>query len=511
MKDLFQNELYRYAALAALGLLLYLPAAFFGFSGMDDETLVSGALALLADPARLPLAFAGDAFGGAGAGYHYRPLLTLSLVWDAFLGGGSPAVFHLTNALLHSACCAALLFLLRSLGCGPRRAFAVSLLFCAHPLCAQAVAWVPGRNDLLLALFSLLAAAFFARAVSAGRRRDLTAHLVCYALALFTKESAAVLPPLLAILSFALPRGAGPSRPRLAAWWAGVTGAWLLARSLALPLPLGGGELEFFRNLPALLAYLGKALFPVGLSTMPVLADLPLWPALPALALLGAGFAAGGSARLKLAGLAWFLLFLLPGLLRVRDLFPPEFSEHRAYAALPGLAVYLCALRPPARLRGAAGPAAYLAALLLAGLTLAGLGRFGGPRAFWENAAQGSPSSVLARTKLGAAYFSGGLYAAAEEQWRAGLRLSPGNTALLGNLGSAAYAAGRPAEARELWEKALLGAPDDGRVLGNLALFWYERKDYRRAAGYVRRLKESGGRAHPAIEAAAAPYLRQSP
>lgn len=509
MKDLFQNEFYRYAALAAFGLLLYLPAVFFGFSGMDDETLVSGALALLADPARLPLAFAQDAFGGAGAGYHYRPLLTLSLVWDAFLGGGSPAVFHLTNALLHGACSAALLFLLRSLGCGPRRAFAAALLFCAHPLCAQAAAWVPGRNDLLLALFSLFSAAFFARAASGGGGRDFGAHLFFYALALFTKESAVVLPPLLALLYFTLPAGRDLPVQRLAAWWAGVTGGWLLARVLALPLPLGGGELEFLRNLPALLSYLGKAVFPFGLSTMPVLRDLPLWPGLAALGLLAAGFAAGGAPRLKLAGLTWFLLFLLPGLLRARDLFPPEFSEHRAYAALPGLAICLCGLRVPEKLRRTPVWAASLPALFLAVLTAAGLGRFAGPLPFWESAVTGSPSSVLARTKLGAAYFAAGSHGKAREQWRAGLLLAPGNTALLVNLGSAAYADGRPAEARELWEKALLGAPDDGRALGNLALYWYDRKDYRRAAAFVGRLKASGRKAHPAIEAAVSPYLRQ--
>ncbi len=507
MKELLQDERYRYAALAALGLLLYLPAVFYGFSGMDDETLVAGALSLLAEPARLPLAFASDAFNGAGAGYHYRPLLTLSLVWDAFLGGGAPGFFHFTNALLHGACCAALLFLLRSLGCGPRRAFAVSLLFCAHPLCAQAVAWVPGRNDLLLALFSLLSAAFFARAARAGGRRDLALHLLCYALALFTKESAAVLPPLLLLLSFALP-GAGrlPAR-RAAAWWAALTGGWLLARALALPA--GGGQTELMGNLPALLSWLGKALFPFGLSTMPALADLPPWPGAAALALLAAGFAAGGESRLKLAGLAWLLLFLLPGLLRVKDLFPPEFSEHRAYAALPGLALYLCALRVPEALRRAPAWAAHLPALFLAALTLSGLPRFAGPLPFWESAVKGSPSSLLARTKLGTAYFGAGRHDMAAEQWRAGLRLAPGNAALLVNLGSAAYAAGRPAEALGLWEESLRAAPGNARALNNLALFWHEKKEPRRAAEFVRLLHASGRSAHPAIEAAAAPYLRR--
>lgn len=513
MTDLPGKKWFPYAALAAVSAALYFRTAAFGFTGLDDGALITGSLPFLSSLSHIPAAFSRDAFGGGGLGVYYRPLLTVSLMLDTFTGGGSPAVYHLGNAALHAAACMALFCFLRAWGHGARFSLAAALLFCAHPLLTPAVAWLPGRNDILLAFFTLLSAAFFLKAL-AGERKAFAAHLVFYVCALFTKESAVVLPPLLAACAVFIrsPSPGAPSRAKLAGWWAGLTAAWLLARALALGSFHGhgyAGPVSFFSNFPALVSYFGKAVFPYNLSPLPVLADLS--PAAGLIALAAAAALAvrgGGSGRVKLFGLAWFFAWLLPALPRAADGIAPDFAEHRAYTALAGLLLFAGELRPPERFRRAAPYAAAAVFVLFAAVTEARLGCFRDGLNFWESAVKGSPSGVVSRTGLGAVYFSRGLYAGAEAQWRKGLELAPGNAALKLDLGSAAYAGGRPGEAAALWGAVLASDPANARALTNMAVMWYDRKDYRKAAPYVGKLLAQGRKVHPALAAAAAPYLR---
>jgi Tfp pilus assembly protein PilF len=514
MKNLAGKKWFPYAALAAVSSLLYFRTAFFGFTGLDDGTLITGSLGFLSRLSSIPAAFARDVFGGAGLGAYYRPLLTVSLVLDTLVGGGAPAVYHITNVLLHAAACMALYLFLRAWGRCAAASLAASLVFCAHPLLNQAVAWVPGRNDVLLAIFTLLSFAFFLKALS-GERKAFAVHLALYACALFTKESAVVLPVLMsAYLFFIHPAPVtGRSPRRFVLWWSAVTAAWVAARALALGFLVSGpgsaGGVSFFANFPALVSYFGKTVLPYNLSPFPVLADLSLAPGLAALALaVLLTVRGGGSKKIKLFGLAWFFVWIIPSLLRAGDGIPPDFSEHRAYLSLAGLLLFAGELRPPEALRRVLPASAAALILLFAGITEARLGCFKDGLSFWKNAVKGSPSGLTSRTQLGALYFGLGRYAEASEQWGKALAMAPDNAALNSDMGSAAYVTGRPEEAEAYWTKALVCDPRSAQALTNMAVLWYDRKDYARAAPYVKKLRGLHRRVEPALAAAAAPYLR---
>lgn len=131
----------------------------------------------------------------------YRPLTTLSYAIDWSISGGTPAWFHLMNAVIHGAITAMLLLLLRGLRAPTVPALLGAAIFAVHPVHVEAVANIVGRGELLAAGFMLGAALLFVRPMRTLRRkRGIALLLVLFAMALLSKESAVVLPGLLVLV-----------------------------------------------------------------------------------------------------------------------------------------------------------------------------------------------------------------------------------------------------------------------------------------------------------------------
>lgn len=144
----------------------------------------------------------------------FRPVTfaTLALNWK--IDGARPFGYHLLNFLLHGA--ATLLFyllleavFLESSQEAPSArdklvAFAAALLFAAHPIHTEAVSSIVGRAEILAAGF------IFAAWLLHLKDRPIAA-LICFALALLSKESAVVFLPLILAGDYAR----GKWKPRL--------------------------------------------------------------------------------------------------------------------------------------------------------------------------------------------------------------------------------------------------------------------------------------------------------
>jgi protein O-mannosyl-transferase len=152
----------------------------------------------------------------------YRPVTSVSYALDWHISGGRPGWFHLINALWNAAACA-LLFLFLAFLAPLGAAFLGALVFAVHPVHVEAVANVVGRAELLAACFSLAALALWVQTRDALSPRRAAAVVTLYALALLSKESAIMLPALLALADVAR----GVLEPR-------AIGKWL--RLNALPL-----------------------------------------------------------------------------------------------------------------------------------------------------------------------------------------------------------------------------------------------------------------------------------
>lgn len=85
---------------------------------------------------------------------YYRPMVLLSLRFDAALGGDA-AQHHLTNIGLHLTACALLVAAARRLGARAVPAVLAALLWGVAPRLTESVTWISGRTDILACAFGL--------------------------------------------------------------------------------------------------------------------------------------------------------------------------------------------------------------------------------------------------------------------------------------------------------------------------------------------------------------------
>jgi len=300
---------------------------------------------------------------GAMEGEYFRPIMALSLALDATLWGSNPAPFHLTNILLHVLTTFLVGRLVLVLGGRRDLAVLTALIFAAHPVHVEAVAFVSARSDLLPSIAVLGCLLAYRRAYAPGRRRAawVLTSLVALGLALLSKESAIVLPPLLMLTDLlAFPPCSelsdrltwGRATLRSLPYW-GVTLAFMAYRSTTL-LHIGGDQLQpgnLWRRLPGsleiLARYLWLSLVPTHMQPFYSLhRPASLMDLGPSLGLLtGGGLLAlviwwWRRAPLAAFGTAWFLIAVVP----VLDLVPLSFREMGLadrYLYLPSVGICL--------------------------------------------------------------------------------------------------------------------------------------------------------------------------
>ena len=524
-----------FAWILLAGILLYARTVFFKFSYLDDQELIVNAFNFISHPSNIPHFFKEDVFHSASGGAYYRPMLTISFMTDALWGGAGPGAYHFTNMLLHLFACCLLYRTLGKLGQKKGPSLFYSLFFAVHPVLAQAVAWIPGRNDSLLAVFTLLSFISFLSFLEDRRPAGLAAHLLFLLLALLTKENAVLLCPLCLFYLIFMNGKEPASRPGapLFAGWTAVVLSWLLARNAVLKAALAGGGYDIpgslAGNSPALISYLGKIVFPFNLGTFPALKDLPLS--------YGAAAAAAtlillSASRTKRAGFAafgalWFFSFLAPSLIQARGIVP-NFSEHRLYLPLMGFVFLLAELDIPGTLRLSrrAGAALGMCVLLFLGIIdISYCGSFSDKIHFWKKAVESSPSRAFNWNNMGAMYYLDGDLPKAESAWKRAVLIDPSeprvncNLGLLYmdrgeikealryfleeiridprydkvyfNLGLLYYRSGSADKAADAWETALRLNPDYSKVYICLARL-YRGKDSEKARSYIERMRKRG-------------------
>lgn len=131
---------------------------------------------------------------------YYRPLTRFSFLIDQHYFGLKPAGYHAVNILLHVICTVLLFFTLLRLECGFAASFGVSLLFGVHPVNAEAVNFISGRNNILAAIFVLGSTLTFLNAEGNRRTRGYILSGFFFFLGILCKETALMLIPFLIFL-----------------------------------------------------------------------------------------------------------------------------------------------------------------------------------------------------------------------------------------------------------------------------------------------------------------------
>jgi len=190
--------------------LLYLQTINYGFTCFDDDSIISKNIPFLSNIKNAAKVFQTDAFivtdsSTVNNGSFYRPVQTLSYMIDLqFEGAKDTWMFHLSNVLLLGFIASLIFILLKRFLIPPKLALLSTLIFCVNPLFVSSIAWIPARGDLQLTLFSILSFLFVIEFLKKDKILYLFLNWIAFTIALFSKETAAVLPILFIIYYFTL-------------------------------------------------------------------------------------------------------------------------------------------------------------------------------------------------------------------------------------------------------------------------------------------------------------------
>jgi tetratricopeptide (TPR) repeat protein len=413
---------------------------------------------------------------------------------DAQWGGADPSAYHATNVAIHTVSVLLLFQLLMALGAAERRAMVGAGLFAVHPLQTQAVAWIAGRNELMLGIFALGALLTYVEYARSGRRVWLALHGVAFVLALFSKETAALLPVGIGLhaLMFrtltsraALAIGAVESMG-VAIWWV------LRSQALAGSTAVNASAAEAIAQSWQPLTYFGKLLAPIRLNVMP--GPDPVTMALGAIALVAAVAATRVlPARPVVFAAGWVLVFVAPSVL-VPGL--PAY-EHRMYVPLIGAAIGIALTITPGT--STLGVATGLG-LLFAVLSFLHAPVFRDATSYWQNGTLSARYAPMAHVNLGQLREQAGDLTTATEHYRRALALDPDTPKARNNLGVVLMQQQRPEEAVALFREEVRRFPQNADAWFNLGLWADMQGDTAEARRHYERALAENPAYRPAAE-----------
>ncbi len=403
-----------------LTLIVYFPAFQAGFiiddSGhfLDDPLMTAsdGLYRIWFDP-------------GQGSIWNYWPVSRTILLAERNLWGSDPVGYHAFSVFLHFVNVCLLWGLLRSWRV--TGAWLVALLFLLHPVQVEAVAWISQQKELLACLFYLLAIGSY---LQFERLRDSQSirhslgfawygvALLCFALALLSKSTTAMLPVVLIFCRWWLKL---PWQKMdilrlfpffLLSCGSAALSIWFESVSIggAHPLPpferfLVAGHVPFF--------YLSKLVWPY-----PLMFHYPQWQLgvghwvhyLPWVSLVGIAaillykFRSWGRPWFLSLGCFWVTLFPLLGFFKVGWFGASFVADHWLY--LPGLSILLGTGVVGQRWFQASGGVKIAVCgllLILGGLTWQQTYIYRDSVTLWEDTLQKNPTSWVAYHELGIA------------------------------------------------------------------------------------------------------------
>ncbi|MFA7000075.1 MAG: tetratricopeptide repeat protein [Candidatus Paceibacterota bacterium] len=464
---------------------------------LDDNVLVTGQYQFNKDLGNIPQAFNEDIFQTPlGRGTFYRPIERISFILDAQFGEGAIIFMsHFSNVLLHIlALCLLFAFLLK-LNIDKLTAFLFTLIFAIHPLSAQTVAFISGRNDSLLAIFVFPALISLINYLETRKNKYIIWNLIFLTLALFTKETAVVLPGIfiLYILIFA-----GVKKiiedykfyTKLVILWFCVGIFWFLIRMSVLHSLIGNAPynifLSIYHNLPSLVPAVGKIFLPFDLSVFPVIQDMTMLYGILSFVLLALWFFLSEKKNYKfiIFGLLWFFVFIVLTLIKPIGT-NPEFSENRIYIPMFGFIFVILGLgmiRLPNFIKNKISPPKFilflslLIILIFSVVTIYRNSYYKNKLNFWKNATTTSPSFAFNHNNLGAMYYLDGNIDEAEKEYKKALDLNWNEPMAHNNLGLVYASQGKLEDAEKEYKKEIEVNPSYDNVYFNLGLLYFEEK-----------------------------------
>ena len=433
----------------------------------------------------MPLIFTSDYFTAAGE-LSYRPTVTLSYFIDYSLWRLNPIGYHLTNLFLHSLNSVLLFFLLIRLLSGLRIEtckelkpvflknsealvsssmaiktsvpFMASLIFCTHPLLAEAVNAISYREDLLATSFYFVAFLFY---LTSHRHRSIVwyaASLICYLMGLFSKEITITFPVLIVLYDI-MTEGKIRLTHKLVRYYIGYTLIsifYILIRFVFLhnptesyiPYPQGSLWVNFLTMSKVLASYIKLLFFPTNLNadyvvpyaTSPIEISF-IVSLLLIISVVIITYRLFFYSKILFFSVLWFFITSLP----VMNIVPIEniMAERYLYIPLVGFCIlvgflinHIPSLSPKHRLLNSCS-FTFIVTLILIGFswqTCRISKIWFNDLSLWSMTAKRSPQSSRAHNNLGVLYKKMGFMDAAIQEYNTAIQIKPDYSEAHGNL-----------------------------------------------------------------------------
>ena len=434
----------------------------------------------------------------------YRPLFMMWLAALKHLTGGSPGWYHLATILLHLVVIIEAYVLARFLTGDDLTAVFAAGLWGLHPAKIEAVAWISGGGEPLFAAFFFATFIAYLKAELAHSRRWKAITLLAFALALFSKEQAVVIPVILLSYEWWRHREqAIAARVRTAiiavlpvvllgsAFWAIrwhiMHGLAEAQRSLSVPKTLLSQPLTWWWYLRHLVWSFDLSLFYHELIARRFSVREVLFPALLVLVV---AIVVWREARKTAEGVllyAWFVFTLAPPAVMVLLLQPHDrYLYLPSFAAAVGLALVIRRLlhKPTAQVAVVA-----LICSAFAISTFFQLRPWDNDISLMENAVAHAPDNTQARVVLAVAYTQTGDVERGAATLREAARLHPDDMDVWQALATQEYSLGHYQDAYEDFKRALATAQPgrEGFSLYNLGLISFRLGRLQEAAQWTRK------------------------
>lgn len=479
-------------------LFVYGITLFYNIVYLDDNVLVTSQYQFNKSLLNIPQAFNEDIFRTPqGGGTFYRPIERITFILDAQFGE-KVVIFmsHFSNILLHIlSICLLFLFLIK-LKIKKEIAFLFAIIFAVHPLTAQTVAFISGRNDSLLAVFVFPAFIFLIDFLETKNNKYFVWHLIFLILSLFTKETAAVLPIIFGIYIIIFTNFREIIKNykfylKIVVGWLGVGLTWFLIRGIVLHAVVGNASynipLSIYKNLPSLIPAIGKIFLPFSLSVFPVVEDMTFFYGFISLFLLVVWFILSKNRNMRyiIFGFFWFFIFIILTLIKPIGTVP-EFSENRIYMPMFGFIFIILGLgiiKLPLFIKNINWRKNILIISLIIILvfsftTIYRNKYYKNKLNFWSNAVDTSPSFAFNHNNLGAMMYLDGKMDNAEKEFKVALSLNPNEQMAHNNLGLIYASRDQYTKAEEEYKKELEINPNYENAYLNLGLLYFNQQRF---------------------------------
>ncbi len=422
------------------------------------------------------------AFAAKDSNY-YRPLMHVVYAGIYVTFGAMPWVFHAVNVLLHGAVTIVFfLLILRILNDSHISgheikgtvALLAALVFAAHPIHTEAVAWIGGLPDLGCAFFFLASILFFIKAFDQPVR-SLLFHVggaLFFLMATLFKEPGVTLPGIVLLIDVTWHRNQRPL-----SFWILRYGTLTLGVALYVILRLNaikgimphvsesqfGLWQAFDVSGAAIWRYISWLAAPLKLNAFNTMESATGFPSFLALLvlLLVLGWALWNRSVLIIFGIGMLFIPLIPALCAPALLpgLDNPWAERYAYLPSAGFIILIVIAYAAARKRIKQGYILTIALTLIIALfgvlTVSRNNVWKSDLTLWTDTVHKSPNSGAVQAYLGHALFASGDVDSAIQHYQIAIRLKPEFSETYNNLGVALAAQGRHREALPVYLEAV--------------------------------------------------------